>query len=247
VCSALSDGAQIFTPYGATESLPVCNVGSDEVLGETAALTAQGHGICVGRPVDRVRVRIIGITDEAIPNWSDQLTVEDGEIGEITVQGPVVSASYWARPEQTSLAKIRCSDGAIVHRMGDVGYFDGQGRLWMCGRKSHRVQTASGDLFSIPIERLFDCHPQITRTALVGVGAAGSQTPVLLIEKGTLLPGKPELELMDELRELGAGHELCRSLQMFAIYPGCFPVDIRHNAKINREELSLWATTEKLV
>jgi len=242
VCSGLTQGAQIFTPYGATESLPVCNVGSDEVLGETAALTAQGRGICVGHPVNGVHVRIIGITDDAINDWSDQLLLEDGEIGEITVQGPVVSASYWARPEQTALAKIRCSDGSIVHRMGDVGYFDGQGRLWMCGRKSHRVQTASGDLFSIPIERLFDCHPQVTRTALVGVGEAGSQTPVLLIEKDSLVPGTSPEQLMEGLRALGTRHELCRPLQVFAFYPGRFPVDIRHNAKINREELSRWAT-----
>jgi acyl-CoA synthetase (AMP-forming)/AMP-acid ligase II len=43
--------AQIFTPYGATEALPVCSIGSAEILGETRALTEQGQGVCVGRPV----------------------------------------------------------------------------------------------------------------------------------------------------------------------------------------------------
>jgi len=241
VCSALEGGAQIFTPYGATESLPVCNVGSDEVLGETAALTADGRGICVGKPVDGVRVRVIRINDEVIADWSDQLLVKDGDIGEITVQGPVVSSSYWARPEQTARAKIRCPDGSLVHRMGDVGYFDEQGRLWMCGRKSHRVQTKGGDLFTIPIERLFDCHPQVTRTALVGVGRTGAQLPLLLVEEATLLPGRSPREVLEELRELGSRHELCKPLDDFMLFPGRFPVDIRHNAKINREELARWA------
>jgi len=241
VCSALSGGAQVFTPYGATESLPVCNVGSDEVLGETADLTAEGRGICVGRPVDGIRVRVISISDEAIADWSDQLVVEDGTIGEITVQGPVVSASYWARPEQTERAKILCADGSLVHRMGDVGYFDAQGRLWMCGRKSHRVQTKGGDLFTIPLERLFDCHPQVTRTALVGVGGEGEQVPLLLVEGASLLPGSEPREVLEELRELGSRHELCASLDDFMLFPGSFPVDIRHNAKINREELARWA------
>ncbi len=241
VCSALEGGAQIFTPYGATESLPVCNIGSDEVLGETAALTAEGRGICVGKPVDGVKVRVIKVNDEAIAEWSDQLLVNEGDVGEITVQGPVVSASYWARPKQTELAKIRCSDGSLVHRMGDVGYFDEQGRLWMCGRKSHRVQTRAGDLFTIPIERLFDCHPQVTRTALVGVGRSGEQSPLLLLEEATLLPGRSSREVLEELRELASQHELCKPLDAFMLFPGRFPVDIRHNAKINREELASWA------
>ena len=29
--------------------------------------------------------------------------------------------------------------GRIWHRMGDLGYFDSEGRLWFCGRKAHRV------------------------------------------------------------------------------------------------------------
>ena len=125
--------------------------------------------------------------------------------------------------------------------MGDVGYFDEQGRLWMCGRKSHRVQTKGGDLFTIPIERLFDCHPQVTRTALVGVGRAGVQSPLLLVEEATLLPGRSPREVLEELRELGSRHELCKPLDDFMLFPGRFPVDIRHNAKINREELARWA------
>src|SRR5262249_23504916 len=69
----LCDGAQVHTPYGATEVLPVCSIGSDEILGETARRTAEGAGTCVGRPVDGIRVRIIRISDGPIPEWSDDL------------------------------------------------------------------------------------------------------------------------------------------------------------------------------
>jgi acyl-CoA synthetase (AMP-forming)/AMP-acid ligase II len=241
VCSLLGDGAQVFTPYGATESLPVCNIGSDEVLGETAAATAAGKGICVGRPVDGITVRIIGVSDAAIEAWSDELLVEDGSIGEITVQGPVVSASYWARPVQTAAAKIRRSDGAIVHRMGDVGWVDGEGRLWMCGRKSHRLETAQGPLFTIPIERFFDCHAAGARTALVGTGARGQQRPLLLVEEAGLAGDVNGEQVLAALRALAGEHDVVRSVTDFALYPGRFPVDIRHNAKINREELTGWA------
>ncbi|MFO0952264.1 MAG: hypothetical protein U0835_14160 [Isosphaeraceae bacterium] len=64
--------------------------------------------------------------------------------------------------------------------MGDVGYRDEQGRFWFCGRKSHRVTAASGVLYTIPCEAVFNTHPEVNRTALVGVGPAGSAKPVLV-------------------------------------------------------------------
>ncbi len=241
ITAMLTEGAQVFTPYGATESLPVANIGSAEVLAETAAATAAGQGICVGRPVDGMSVRIIKISDEPIATWSEDLLVEDGMIGEITVQGPVVSAAYWARPEQTAAAKIRRDDGAVVHRMGDLGWLDPQGRLWMCGRKNHRVETEQGALFTIPIERIFDTHPGLSRTALVGTGPRGSQRPLLLVEQNGLAVDLGFDALCSQLRELGRRYEPSRSIDEFMLYPGSFPVDVRHNAKINREELTLWA------
>src|SRR6185437_5077946 len=42
----LPDGVQLHTPYGATESLPVCSIGSDEILRETRLRTAEGAGVC---------------------------------------------------------------------------------------------------------------------------------------------------------------------------------------------------------
>ena len=66
----------------------------------------------------------------------------------------------------------------VVHRMGDVGCFDDAGRLWFCGRKTQRVETAGGPLYTEQVEPVFNVHPQVRRTALVGVGAAGAQRAV---------------------------------------------------------------------
>lgn len=236
----LPEGAQVFTPFGATESLPVASIGSDEVLAETAALTRAGRGICVGRPVESAEVRIIRLTDEPIETWNDELLLPAGEKGEITVRGPVVTRAYWAREAETRLAKIREGE-AVVHRMGDVGYFDDRGRLWMCGRKSQRVRTAEGPVFPVPVEQIFNQHEAVRRSALVGVGAPDAQRPVLVVEPEAETKLRPDV-LAAELLSLGERFDVSREIRDILVYPKPFPVDVRHNAKIHREVLASWAS-----
>jgi acyl-coenzyme A synthetase/AMP-(fatty) acid ligase len=83
----MDEDAQLWTPYGATECLPVAVIEARE-LETTRELTERGAGTCVGRPVPPNRVRIIGITDAAIPEWHDGLELPSSQLGEITVVGP---------------------------------------------------------------------------------------------------------------------------------------------------------------
>lgn len=230
--------ARLWTPYGATEALPVCAIEGAEILGETAALSRQGRGVCVGRPFPGMEARVIRITEEAIPDWSDRDLVADGEVGEIVVRGPVVTQGYFARPEATALSKI-ADGGGFWHRMGDLGYRDARGRLWFCGRKSQRVTTAGGPMFTIPCEGVFNAHPLVRRSALVGIGPQGRQEPVLCVE---LEPkrGLDETAIKEGLLELGRRWTHTRGIRTILFHPS-FPVDTRHNAKIFREKLALWA------
>ena len=237
----LAPGVQIFTPYGATESLPVAVIGSDEVLAETRHKTAQGAGTCVGRPVEGVYVSVIRITDEPIAEWSDSLLMQPGEIGEIVVSGPQVTQEYFNRPDLTALAKIPDPTiGRMRHRMGDLGYFDDQGRLWFCGRKSHRVVTPERTYFTESVEGIFNSHPQVFRTALVGVVRGGVMQPVLCVERETEARRESKAKLTDELLALGAKHDTSRPIQTI-LFHDAFPVDVRHNSKIFREKLAVWA------
>src|SRR5690606_27783010 len=240
----LPEGAGFWTPYGATECLPVAVVEGRELVA-LAGRTAEGAVTCVGRPVPPNEVRIIRVSDDAIAEWSDELVVGGGLVGEITVAGPTATDAYYNRDGQTRLAKIReaLTDGGerIVHRMGDLGYFDSDGRLWFCGRKSQRVVTAgAGTLCTEQVEPVFNAHPDVARTALVGVGARGSQRPGLCVE---LVPGVARDQherIAAELLHLGEGHVHTAKVETFLFHPG-FPVDIRHNAKIGREKLAAWA------
>jgi acyl-CoA synthetase (AMP-forming)/AMP-acid ligase II len=239
MAKVLTGDAQVYTPFGATESLPVASIGSREVLSDTASGAAAGLGVCVGKPVPGATVRVIRITDAPITKWSSDLELPPGEIGEITVRGPMVTAAYYNRPEQTALAKIADGD-QVVHRMGDVGYLDTAGRLWMCGRKSHRVVTTEATLFSVPVEEILNQHEAVRRTALVGVGPKGTQKPVVLVEREPSARAADE-ELVRELRALCDKHEITKGVRSLRVFPGTFPVDVRHNAKIEREKLARWA------
>lgn len=237
----LSPGAQVHTPYGATEALPVSSIGSDEILNDTRFRTDQGAGICVGRPVPGIDVAIIPISDTPLSQWDESLRLPAGQIGEITVYGPQVTQQYFNRPEATLLAQI--PDEArdrVWHRMGDVGYLDNQGRLWMCGRKSQRVSTPVGEMYTIPCEAIFNTHPAVFRSALVGVGPQGKQWPVLCVELESNFRRTDRATLTGELLEIGAKQEHTRAIRDILYHPA-FPVDIRHNAKIAREKLAAWA------
>ena len=123
--------------------------------------------------------------------------------------------------------------------MGDLGYLDALGRVWFCGRKSHRLETASGTLFTIPCEAVFNTHPQVFRSALVGVGRPEAVRPVLCVELEKGIKVNREA-LRVELLDIARAHIHTHAIDTILFHPA-FPVDIRHNAKIFREKLAVWA------
>jgi acyl-CoA synthetase (AMP-forming)/AMP-acid ligase II len=238
-------GADLHTPYGATESLPISSIAGRDVLERTAPLTRQGKGTCVGRPFPGVSVKIIPITDGPINELSDVAELPPGEIGEIIVQGPSVTREYYLRPEATALAKIPDGD-RFWHRIGDVGYLSAEGDLWFCGRKAHIVEAGGERMFSVCCEAIFNQHPRIYRSALVGVGEKPDQRPVIVAEpeEGEFPRTDEERKnLIRELLELGAGNPLTERVQTILLHPS-LPVDTRHNVKINREWLGVWAAEQ---
>jgi acyl-CoA synthetase (AMP-forming)/AMP-acid ligase II len=237
--SILEDDAEIHTPYGATESLPIVSITAKEILSDTWAETRRGKGVCVGKVLPGIEIQIIETSDEPIDQWGESLQLPAYEIGEIIVRGPVVTRAYDHNDKENRLAKIKDENG-FWHRMGDLGYFDDKARLWFCGRKGHRVITNSGTMYTVCCEAIFNEHPKVFRSALVGIGIKGQQVPVLIVE---LHDKKTENEIFIDLKQMALQNELTSAIENFLIHPA-FPVDIRHNAKIFREKLSLWAADE---
>ena len=243
--AALVPKASLHTPYGMTEALPVTDISLDQVR---QALTehggpAGGNGVCVGRPLDGVAVAVapldaLGQADLA----ARPATTEPGVTGEILVRAAHVKERYdglWVT-QQAALT----SDGS--HRTGDVGHLDPAGRLWVEGRLVHVVSTARGPLTPVGVEQLVETVPQVRRAAVVGVGPAGTQAVVVVVEPAATRPGRtggrspvlagPELSAAVRAAAAPLAPDIAAVLVLATL-----PVDIRHNSKIDRGRLAGWA------
>jgi acyl-CoA synthetase (AMP-forming)/AMP-acid ligase II len=227
-----------YTPYGATESLPVSNISGDYILQYTAKLSEKGHGICIGKPVHNIEVKIIKTIDGPIKHFNDVTLMPKFEPGEIIVRGKVVTKEYLDLPSKTLEAKIICDDGSFWHRMGDIGYLDEEGKIWFLGRKTHRVETIESKMYPIACEAIFNLHPLVKRSALVGIGKLGDQKPAIVIERkdGEYLLGKDRSIFESELLTLAKKFPHTENITKI-YFSKKFPVDVRHNIKIDRTKL----------
>ncbi|MBT5424886.1 MAG: AMP-binding protein [Bacteroidetes bacterium] len=240
--SLLSELAEIHTPYGATEALPVSDACDTDLLAITGSNPFL-KGICVGKPLPGMRVRIVKIDDGIIKHLKDKNILPDNQIGEIIVNGPVVTHEYLNNEEANKMAKITDESNSLWHRMGDLGRMDESGRLWFYGRKNHRVETKTGRLYTITTEALFNQHPLVERSALVGIhpDKNGIKEAVICIEPAKKLSAKSKSLLINDLEKIIDQNSEVKAISAFLI-TGEFPVDPRHNAKIFREKLSRLAS-----
>jgi len=233
--------AESFTPYGATEALPVTIASAQELRLERPVLAVSGdEGTPVGRAIEGVSLRVVQPLDDS--QAAVLVDCPERVIGEIVVSGDTVSREYLRRPEATATSKIH-EGGRVWHRMGDMGYLDAAGQLYFCGRKAHVVATPGRTFHSVPVENVFNRHSQVRRTALIGVDGG----PALAVEPASWpLSASARQALAAELRAVAADDPVTAAIRRFYFHQS-FPVDARHNAKIFRDRLGAWAATQTAV
>lgn len=225
-----------YTPYGATECLPVSNTSGSFVLNTAREKMLAGKGTCVGVPAPETIIKIAPITDSPLEKESDFEWLGENTLGEICVLSDTVTPEYIGMIEKTKEAKICSNEGTLWHRMGDLGYIDENGLLWFCGRKSHRVTIGEKVLPSVPQETLFLDHPLIKKCAFVGPTLNQKIIPTLVIEPSKKLTSKEKEVLKKEILEI-AKNKLPDIPVENVFYFSPFPVDVRHNIKIDRLKL----------
>jgi acyl-CoA synthetase (AMP-forming)/AMP-acid ligase II len=247
VKAVLGPSGEMYSAYGATEALPSTEIAGAEVVGDAGAgagpahaglwaATERGAGVCVGRPLPGVEVRIVAIDDGPIPTWADAAELGPGEIGEVVVRSPHISEEYYRQPRADEENKIAATDGGGQwHRIGDTGYLDAEGRLWLGGRRSHRVVTDRGVAYPLCCEPVYNAHPSVRRSALVGLDSAGGRRQAVVYVE--LRPGVDPATATPELERIAAQTEATALVERIVIVDH-LPVDRRHNAKIDRPRLA---------
>jgi acyl-CoA synthetase (AMP-forming)/AMP-acid ligase II len=228
-----------YTPYGATEALPVTLLSAAEILDRrqrgVLELPAKGGevGTYVGHPVSGVELIVAGVSEQG------ELTgCAPFEIGEVLVTGRNISVAYLNNPSATMRAKVQ-ANGKLWHRLGDLGYLDTDGGLYFCGRQVHAIVAPERTLYSIPVERIFNTDPRVRRSALIAVGGK----PGLVVEphpESWPESAADEQMLLNDIAKIGSSSPLTAGIQQFYLCQN-FPVDARHNAKIFRDKLGQWA------
>ncbi len=226
----LVPAAELHTPYGMTEALPLTDISLTEI--EEAGA---GDGVCVGRPLTGVSIAVAAL-DGA------------GRAGPALTETPGVTGEIWATAEhmRDRYDAAWVVDAAAAghpgwHRTGDVGHLDHQGRLWVQGRTVHVITTADGPVTPVGIELRVQsalaaaglaagAHADV---AVVGVGPAGTQQVVVVLAgRGGPLASTESTDVV----RAAAGSPVAAVLVMKSL-----PVDIRHNSKIDRVAVGRWA------
>ena len=226
---ALLPAAEIHTPYGMTEALPVTDISLPEI--EAAG---PGNGVCVGRPLPGVDVTVSELS--SLGAADGPLTAEAGSCGEVCVRADHLKDRYdalWAVQWSSSR-----NDG--WHRTGDVGHLDEQGRLWIEGRLEHVISTANGVVTPVGVEQKAEALDAVGAAAVVGVGPVGvQQVVVVVVPEGVRRPrwSSPVAAqpLLDDVRR-AADVEIAAVLVVPEL-----PVDIRHASKVDRRKVQQWA------
>lgn len=225
---ALAPAATLHTPYGMTEVLPVADIELNAI--EQAERDDPHGGVCVGPPVAGAEVRIAALGFDASDLPPELGT---GSTGEILVRAPWVSDGYvglWATERAA-----RPGSRSDWHRSGDVGHLDAHGRLWVEGRAVHVIHSTNGPLTSVPVERVVERSLGIRRSAAVGVGPIGSQQLVIVVEDPETADGPAATDVAASVRRV-VDEPVASVLTVRQL-----PVDIRHNAKIDRAAVASWA------
>ena len=231
--SMLCPAATLHTPYGMTECLPVADIDLATIEVVTAAAGAAAHGVCVGSPVFGVNVMIAPLGFDAAGALQSLAVTKTGEV---LVQAPWLSAGYDQLWRTQHEARPRDAAGCVWHRTGDVGHLDGDGRLWIEGRSVHVIDADGGPITPVPVEVAVERLVDVRRCAAVGVGPAGCQQLVVVIEDASARDGLASTERCAAVRA-AVTHPVAAVLDVRAL-----PVDIRHNTKIDRTLVARWAS-----
>lgn len=140
-------GCPLIQAYGLTETSPAATINP---------INNRPFNGSIGLPIPSTEV---SIRDDA------GTELGFGEIGEICLKGPQITAQYWQQPEETRL--IFWEDGFL--KTGDMGYINEEGYVFLVDRKKDMILVSGFNVYPNEIEDAVMLHPGILEAAAVGM------------------------------------------------------------------------------
>jgi acyl-CoA synthetase (AMP-forming)/AMP-acid ligase II len=140
----------VINGYGSTEAGAETNFTEPD---DDPAKIAEGYA---GKPLPTVKIRIVDDDDNPLP---------PGQVGEVIIGGPLAIKSYFKMPEEDKVGFT--SDGWV--RMGDYGYLDKDGGLYIQGRKKQIIRVGSYTVLPTEVEDVVIKDPNVSMAAAIGV------------------------------------------------------------------------------
>lgn len=190
-------GPVIFEFYGSTEVGPVTVASPQDAIDRPGT---------VGKVTADCTVVVMG---------DDGAALKAGEIGEIAARNRYFPEfTYWHRE-----ADRRALDRGELIATGDIGYFDGDGYLYLCDRKSHMIISGGVNIYPAEIESIALAHPKIKDCAAFGIPDEKFGEGIALAVERTGDAVLTEAEVMLFLKDKMASYKLPKLIQFHASLP----------------------------
>jgi long-chain acyl-CoA synthetase len=141
-------GERISEYYGSTESAIISTISSQEWLARPGSL---------GKPLPNLEVRVIK---------EDGSTADTGESGQLYFRNQMgTDFEYHKDPEKTEAAHLEPG----VFSVGDIGYLDEDGYLYMSDRKIDMIISGGVNIYPAEIEGVLVSHSAVADAAVFGI------------------------------------------------------------------------------
>lgn len=181
--AAMTDGLLGRLVDAFAPELFVNHYGSSEIYTFTVEQDAAAKPGSAGKAGINTEVRVIAIGSEKAGD-----VVAAGEEGQIiaTLAGDEAFEGYWQRPD---------ADAKALHGgwylTGDIGYFDGDGDLFVTGRVDDMIITGGENVLPAEIESVLSLHPAVAEIAVVGLPhERWGQQVTAFVKRGAAVDGE---------------------------------------------------------
>lgn len=223
--------AEVIAVYGSTEAEPIAEINYREISDKDMKMMSDGHGLLAGKPVEQIDLRIMKFCNGPVKRLSEgefsNLCCPEKVAGEIVITGAHVVKGY-LNSETEKETKFEVGN-IKWHRTGDAGYIDSNGRVWLLGRTSARIECDDKTIYPFAVEAALMNRTGIRRAALLNI----KNHALITLEYSGKYKGSGIKGISPDTRDYLRDQGVYGLLELQRI-----PLDKRHNAKIDYAALN---------